>query len=78
MRHFLPYLIGIPVLEEVWAEFNLGGFSFISLFANNLVSNVTSTTSEEVVRQGHAQEMSSVFWGLGEGRLMGRGSRSIS
>ena len=38
----MPYLIEIPVLEEVWAEFERCGFWFISLFVNNLVSSVTS------------------------------------
>jgi len=39
---------------------------------------VTSVTSDEAVRQGHAQETRGVFWGPGEGRLLGMGSGSIS
>lgn len=57
---FLPYLIHIPVLEEVWAMFELCVFCFIALFAINLVFSVTPVTSEEAVGQGHAKEMSSI------------------
>lgn len=60
VEEFLRYLIHIPVLEEVWAKFELCGFCFIAIFADNLFCNVTPVSSEEAVGQGHAKGMSSI------------------